>query len=44
MDMIRVLNEIIEGCKAESGGGTYRSNCIEISEELLKDPRWNLNG
>jgi hypothetical protein len=35
-EMVSALQSIIELCKAESSGGSYRENCIDHSEMLLK--------
>ncbi len=32
----QALEGIIEVCKAETGGGSYRTNCLRVSSSLLK--------
>jgi HEAT repeat protein len=35
-EMIKALNDIIQVCEAEIGGGTYRTNCIEVAKRSLR--------
>ncbi len=35
-DMVEALKNIIQLCKAEWKGGTYRTNCLETAQSLLK--------
>jgi len=34
-EMIKTLEEIIQVCRAETGGGTYRIACLENAQRLL---------
>jgi hypothetical protein len=36
-EMIKILNDIVAACQAESTGGTYRTSCLENAQILLNN-------
>jgi hypothetical protein len=35
-EMVNALKQIVELCELETGGGTYRTSCLDTSKRLLK--------